>query len=131
MLNLWLDELKLIAKSRDIKGYESMFKDRLLSVLNVSESVKESENMPDPTEINKTITEIRKKDCEEDKILEDLRFSFDPEKDHYKLIKTDSAFNNNYVEHESIGDKDKTLTIKEYFDEIKSYLDDIINDHET
>ena len=70
MLNLWLDELKLIAKNRDIKDYESMFKDRLLSVPNVSESVKESENMPDPTEINKTITEIRKKIVKKTKYLE-------------------------------------------------------------
>ena len=56
---------------------------------------------------------------------------FDLEKDHYKPIKAVSAFNHNYIEYESIGDKDKTLTIKEYFDEIKPYLDDIINDHKT
>ena len=47
-----------------------MFKDRLLSVPNVSESVKESENMPDPTEINKTITEIRKKIVKKTKYME-------------------------------------------------------------
>ena len=60
-----------------------------------------------------------------------MRFLFDLEKDHYKPIKAVSAFNHNYIEYESIGDKDKTLTIKEYFDEIKPYLDDIINDHKT
>ena len=30
MLNLSLNELKLIAKSRGIKGYKSMFKERLI-----------------------------------------------------------------------------------------------------
>ena len=39
MLNLSLSELKLIAKSRSIKGYKSMSKERLLSALNESESV--------------------------------------------------------------------------------------------
>ena len=33
MLNLSLNELKLVGKSRDIKGYKSMFKERLLSAL--------------------------------------------------------------------------------------------------
>ena len=34
MLNMSLNELKLIEKSRRIKGYESMRKERLLSALN-------------------------------------------------------------------------------------------------
>ena len=34
MVILTLNEVKLIAKSRDIKGYESMSKRRLLRVLN-------------------------------------------------------------------------------------------------
>ena len=42
MVNLSLNEWKTIAKIRDIKGYKSMSKERLLSVLNRSESVKES-----------------------------------------------------------------------------------------
>ena len=38
MLNPSLNELKLIAKSRGIKGYKRMSKERLLSVLDESES---------------------------------------------------------------------------------------------
>ena len=33
-----------------------------------------------------------------------------------------------YIEYKSNGDKDKTLSIKYYLDEIKLYLSDIIND---
>ena len=40
MLNLSLSELKLIAKSRGVKGYKSMSEDRLLSALNASELAK-------------------------------------------------------------------------------------------
>ena len=34
MLNLYLKELSLIAKSRNINGYGSVLKDRLLRVIN-------------------------------------------------------------------------------------------------
>ena len=51
MLNLSLRELKLIAVNRDIKGYESMSEDGLLS------APKESERNFDKT----TIEEIKKK----------------------------------------------------------------------
>ena len=43
--------------------------------------------MPDPANINKTIRQIRKENRDEDKILRDLRFLSDPEKDHYKPVK--------------------------------------------
>ena len=43
MLNLSWNELKQIAKTRDFKGYESMSEVRLISSINESEPVKESE----------------------------------------------------------------------------------------
>ena len=52
-------------------------------------------------------------------------------KDYYKPIKTNDAFNSNYIEYESKGDKNKTLSVKEYLNMIRSYLRDIINDHKT
>ena len=55
----------------------------------------------------------------------------DPEKDHYNPAKTVSAFNNNYIQYESVGDKDKYLSIKEYIDIIRPYLSDIISNHKT
>ena len=51
--------------------------------------------------------------------------------DYYKLIKTKSAFNSNYIEYESKGDKDKNLQSNEYVDMIRPNLRDIINDHKT
>ena len=35
------------------------------------------------------------------------------------------------MEYESKGDKNKTLLQKEYFDIIRSYLSDMINDYKT
>ena len=53
------------------------------------------------------------------------------DEDYYKPIITNSAFNSNYIEYESKGDKDKILLIKEYLDMIRPYLSNIINDHKT
>ena len=53
MLDLSLNKLKAIAKIIDIKGYKSMYKERLLSFLNESELVKESEKNFDNARIEK------------------------------------------------------------------------------
>ena len=47
MLNLSLDELKLVAKSKDIKGYKSISRERLLSALCESESVESKNSFDD------------------------------------------------------------------------------------
>ena len=54
----------------------------------------------------------------------------EPKKDHYEPKKTVSPFNNNYIQYESVRDKDKNLSIKEYIDVIRPYLSEIINNHE-
>ena len=53
------------------------------------------------------------------------------DEEYYKPIKTDDAFNSNYIEYESKGDNNKTLSIKEYLNMIRPFLRDIINDHKT
>ena len=58
-----------------------------------------------------------------------LNLSID--EDYYKPIKSNGAFNSNYIEYESKGNKDKTLSIKEYLDMIRPYLGDIINNYKT
>ena len=135
MVNLQFNELNLTAKSRGIKGYKNMYKDylirwRLLSTLNVSGLMKESETMPDPTKINKTIRKIRKENRDEDKILRILRFWSVSEKDRCEPVKTVGAFSNNYIEYESNGDKNKSLSVKD-LDKIIPYLSNLINDLKT
>ena len=65
-VNLSLNELKLVAKFRGIKGCKSMYEDELLSALNKPESLKESEKNFDNTKVKinfskSRIKEIRKK----------------------------------------------------------------------
>ena len=53
------------------------------------------------------------------------------DEDYYKPVIVNTAFNNNYIEYESKGDKDKILTISEYLHMIRPYLVDVINEHKT
>ena len=56
-------------------------------------------------------------------------FDLSIDEDYYKPLKTNDAFNSNYIEYESKGDKNKTLSIKEHLNMIRLYARDIINDH--
>ena len=49
--------------------------------------------------------------------------------DYYKAVRAGDLWSNSYIRYESYGDKSKTLSIKEYLDEIQPYLRDIINDY--
>ena len=53
-------------------------------------------------------------------------FNLSIDEKYYKPIKTNDAFNSNYIEYESKGNKNKTLSIKEYLNNIRPYLSDII-----
>ena len=46
---------------------------------------------------------------------------------YYKLVKVDRFWGNNYIEYKSNGDKNRILSVEEYFDNIRPYLRDIIN----
>ena len=66
------------------------------------------------------------------KILYDPRNNlFKQQEDNYKPVRIGNAFSSNYIDYKSNADKDKTLSIKDYLDEIKPYLSDIINDQKT
>ena len=70
-------------------------------------------------------------DDTEYKGIRDVKDLFDLsiDENYYKPIIINGAFNNNYIQYESKGDKDKILTPSEYLDMIRPYLSDIINYH--
>ena len=51
------------------------------------------------------------------------------EEDYYKPTEVKSAFDGSYMLYESRGDKDNKLALYEYFDIIKPYLKDFIDDY--
>ena len=53
------------------------------------------------------------------------------DEDNYKPIIVKTAFDGNYIQYESKGNKGKNLSIKRYLKMIMPYLSDLINNHKT
>ena len=53
------------------------------------------------------------------------------EEDYYEPKEIKSAFDGSYILYESRGDKDNMLAVYEYFDKIKPYLKDMIDDYKS
>ena len=142
MPDLPLQNKEIKAKNRGIKSGESMFINELLSILDLSESVEENQPIRDMEEENYNTDKIPKnirnlirleKDRNiKDRVLRNIRiFSESDKEDYDKPIRTGNDFNSNYIEYESIGDKDKTLSVKKYLHETKPHLYNLIDNHKT
>ena len=59
----------------------------------------------------------------------DYLFNEHDERDYYEPREVKSAFDGSYMLYESRGDKDSKLAIYEYFDIIRPYLRDMIDNH--
>ena len=136
MSDLSLQELELKAKNRGIKGYKSMSINKLLCI-HAPEPVEENmeEENSNTDKIPKHIRNLFR--LEKDKnikvrVIRDIRTLYESDKeDYYKPIGTGHAFSSSYIEYESNGDKYKTLSIKEYLDEIRPYLNNLIDNHKS
>ena len=49
-----------------------------------------------------------------------LKLFLSQKKNYYKSVKVVNTYSKNYKKYESNGDENKTLSIKDYLDEIKS-----------
>ena len=68
----------------------------------------------------------RENEAIEDRITRDIKNLFEQEEENnYKPVGVANVYCNNYIEYGSNGDRDKTLSIKEYLDETKPYLKDM------
>ena len=61
--------------------------------------------------------------------IHDMRYLFNEitKEDYYEPVEIKSAFNGNYIEHESRGDNDDNLLLEEYLNIIRPYLGDVID----
>ena len=78
--------------------------------------------------LKKLNNDLKKLQKYQDNITHGLDYLFN-EEDYYKPTEVKSAFDGNYVLYESRGDKDANLALYEYFDKIKPYLKDMIDDY--
>ena len=68
-----------------------------------------------------------------DRTLRDIRNVFKhevEEKSYYKPVRVSNFWSNNYIEYESNGDRNKTLSVEEYLIKIRPYVKNIINNLE-
>ena len=93
-----------------------MSEDQLLNAFENSKPFKESED-------------INKENQEDDEIIRDLRFLYEPEEKYYESRRIKGAFGGNYVEYESNRDTSEASSIEHYFNKIRPYLSDIIDKH--
>ena len=63
-----------------------------------------------------------------DRINRDIRTLFEQGDDCYKAVRVGNFWNNNYVKYQSYGDRNKSLSLEECLDKIRTYLRDIIID---
>ena len=102
-----------------MKNYENMSEDELLNAFEGSKG-------PKPFKDSK---EIKKENQDDDEMIRDLRFLYEPEEDYYEPRKTKGAFGSNDVEYESNGDIGETSSIEGYLNKVRPYLSDIRDKH--
>ena len=61
-----------------------------------------------------------------DRIIRDIRTFFEQEEVYYELKRVINFWNNDCIEYESNGDKNRNLSLDEYLHKIKPYLRNII-----
>ena len=64
----------------------------------------------------------------EDKILRDITNLAEHEKEeenYYKPVRGNNLWSNNYIWYESNGSRNKTLSVEEYLNKTRQYLEDI------
>ena len=112
---------------RHIRNYKNISKEGLLiALLRSKQSLAELYNK---IEEAKMYPDHDDPDYEEIRDIENLFDEINEE--YYKPVNIKSAFNDNYIEYESRGNKEKNLLPKEYLDMIRPYLRDMINNHKT
>ena len=59
-----------------------------------------------------------------DRILPDINnlFEHKEEENYYKPVRVSNFWSNNYIEYESNGDRNKTLSVEEYLTKISPYF---------
>ena len=115
--------MNVLSESEKRKREDNIIKD----IKNFFRSRKEIDNSATKDQRN-LFRPKKENEAIKDKIIRDIKTLFKEEDDYCKPIKEGNFWNNNYIEYESNSDKNKNLPVKEYLNEIKPYLKDVITD---
>ena len=90
----------------------------------MSEEEKIIKDIKNPFRLKKEVKGIK------DIVLRNIKNLFEYEKEeenYYKPVRVNNFWSNNYIEYRSNGDKNKMLSVEEYLNKIRPYLEGIIN----
>ena len=116
-LGLTMEKLKSIARKIGVKNYENLSRIELVKEIDKLEQAKE----------------LKKKKITSSLLLEGKKIGFKPKKkskpkkDVYKQIKISGAFCDNFVEYQSNGNRDKSISIARYLNNIREHLRKLID----
>ena len=117
---------KLYEKEKGLENEEKKVK-------KYQEEQEKKQHAKELKKIKKSLEKLKKYHDKDDQDYKGIRYIenlFNKiDEDYYKPIKTKDAFNNNYIEYESRGDKDKRLSVSEYLYMIIPYLENMINNY--
>ena len=116
------DQIELRRNLYDIKNLKNLLTQKIKEI---------GENVFKSEECLSNLKKYRLQDDFRHRKIRDIRNLFNQsiDEDYYKPTKTKSAFNGNYIEYESKGEKNKNLSVKEYLHMIIPYLSDIITNY--
>ena len=70
----------------------------------------------------------KEKEANKNRIIKDIRNLFEHEEEgYYKPVSVSKSCGNNYIEYESNGERNKTISVASYLNKIRSYLKHITN----
>ena len=127
-----IDNIKNDLKDLSYKLSKSELKEIKTNLYNIEKRKKISSKKTNKylDELDKKIFKLEKyQDDHEYKGIKDIKDLFNPsiDKDYYKPVLVKSGYNNNFVQHESKGDR--ILSIQEYLALIEKYLRKLINQY--
>ena len=130
----------ILEKEKIIKDVRNLFRLKKLKKQTIDITIKDIKNLfrPEKNEEmkDKILRDVRdvfrlekRNKAIKDIILRNIRnlFENEEEENYYKPIAVSIFWSNNYIEYESNGDRNKTLSAEEYLNKIRPYLKDIIN----
>ena len=132
MVNLRPEEENIIKDVRNLFRLEKLKKETIDTTIKNTKNIfrLEKENKVIKDRILKDIRNSFRLEKEnkatKDIILRDIRnlFEYEEEENCYKPVRVSNFWSNIYIEYESKGDRNKTLSVEKYVNKIRPYLKD-------
>lgn len=123
-MKLWVFSIKCHTENNNNK--KKQFENKLVTILK-DRINKEIKRVIESKE-DQAVIGIKAKRDRDIRTIKTKNRDLESEELYYKSVSINKVWNNNHIEHESNGDRNKNLSIKDYINEVKPYFKDVIID---